>query len=414
MHKCFDLSRLPKVPGFRSINRRNVTPGSPLPSLFPGMAPYDPARTVDPTHPATRWKARAFPNFSCSAFMLRAVPKGALLRPEFESPVSQAERSTMVPCGNRKNSRRRLDMSILFMISKKKTNKRAVVRNRIAMRIRAAFELIVVRGADAEPRENVQGGDGGKESRPEESASSTVARKPNKNNDRSVHKARLANMVFSATPPNLGLVSNPAPTKHLILQDWTYVMSPSLLSYRMPLPDLIQHLRTGLESIRAQSMKLDALWALDKRTANLPLAPITSEEPEENWRQIATDEDELPALFDLDAPEQAFNKKERSINTQKQPIKLFFPTLPPSGESLSALFADGQPVTSPTCTTRRLTPLANGPSHRSPDSISDPSKVLRPHRPAQSIFKTGAMDRLATVKNRPLVVLGRKSEPRHV
>ncbi|KAG0708774.1 hypothetical protein DFH29DRAFT_993650 [Suillus ampliporus] len=280
MHKCLDLSKLPKAPGLRSINRRNVTPGSPLPPLFPGTASYDPARTVDSTHPATRWKARAFPNFSCSAFMLRAVPKGALLRPEFESRVSQVERSTTEPCRNRKNGYRRLDMSILFMISKKKTNKRAVVRNRIAMRIRAAFELIVARGADAEPRENVEGRDGGKECRPEESASSNIVRKPKKKNDRSVHKSKLASLMSSATPSNLGLVSNPAPTKHLILQDWTYVMSPSLLSYRMPLPDLIQHLRAGLESIRAQSMKLDALWALDKETANLPLAPITSEEPE--------------------------------------------------------------------------------------------------------------------------------------
>lgn len=47
-------------------------------------------------------------------------------------------------------------MSIVFMISKKKTNTRVVARNRIAMRIRAAFELIGVWGADAEPREHVQ------------------------------------------------------------------------------------------------------------------------------------------------------------------------------------------------------------------------------------------------------------------
>ncbi|KAG1791992.1 uncharacterized protein HD556DRAFT_1293967, partial [Suillus plorans] len=214
MPKCLDLSRLPKAPGLRSINRCNVTPGSPLPLLFPGTAPYNRARIVDPTHPATRWKAHAFPHFSCPAFMLRAVPKGALLRPEFERRLPQIERSAMVPRGERKDGSKKLDMSIVFMISKKKTNKRAVVRNRIAMRIRSAFELIVTRGADAEPKENVE--------------------------DRHLGKKSMFICLSS----------------HMD-KDWTYVMSPSLLSYRMPLPDLIQHLRAGLESIRAQSMKLD-------------------------------------------------------------------------------------------------------------------------------------------------------------
>ncbi|KAG1809038.1 hypothetical protein EV424DRAFT_1423774 [Suillus variegatus] len=79
--KCLDLSRLPKVPGFRSINvrplffvshsflkHRNVTLGPPLLSLFPGTASYNPAHTVDPTHPAaTQWKSPAFPHFSCPA-----------------------------------------------------------------------------------------------------------------------------------------------------------------------------------------------------------------------------------------------------------------------------------------------------------------------------------------------------------
>ncbi|KAG1737810.1 hypothetical protein EDB19DRAFT_1575718, partial [Suillus lakei] len=209
--KCLDLSRLPKAPGLRSINRRNVTPGTPLPLLFPGTASYNPAHTVDPTHPGTRWKAHAFPHFSCPAFMLRAVPKGALLRPEFERRLSQVEHSVMVPWRNRKDSPKRLDMSIFFMISKKKTNKRAVVRNRIAMRIRSAFELIVTRGADAEPKDNVR---------------------------------RIRIIFFCLISSDMD-------------KDWTYVMSPSLLSYRMPLPDLIRHLRAGLESIRTQSMKLD-------------------------------------------------------------------------------------------------------------------------------------------------------------
>ncbi|KAG2356002.1 hypothetical protein BDR07DRAFT_1381130 [Suillus spraguei] len=216
MPKCLDLSRLPKALGIRSINRRNVTPGSPLALLFPGTIFYKSARAVDPTHPATRRRARAFPHFSCPAFTLRAVPKGALLRPEFERRSSRAENSTMVLQGERKDGSKKLDMSILFMISKKNTNKRAVVRNRIAMRIRSAFELIVTRGADAGPKDDVKGRQSGKECRPEESSS--IVKTPKKKLDRSGRELKLASLSSSITPSNLELVSNPAPTKHLILQ----------------------------------------------------------------------------------------------------------------------------------------------------------------------------------------------------
>ncbi|KAG1891300.1 hypothetical protein F4604DRAFT_405880 [Suillus subluteus] len=408
MPKCLDLSRLPKAPGLRSINRRNVTPGSPLPLLFPGSASYSPAHAVDPTHPATRWKAHAFPYFSCPAFILRAVPKGALLRPDFERRLSRVERSTMVPRGERKDGCKRLDMSIFFMISKKNTNKRAVVRNRIAMRIRSAFELIVTRGADAEPKDNVKGRPLGKECGPEESSS--VVKKPKKKIDRSGRELKLASLASSITPSNLGLVSNPEPTKHLILQDWTYVMSPSLLSYRMPLPDLIQHLRAGLESIRTQSMKLNVQWALDEKpTINPPFAHITSKEPEVDWRHIATDEDDLPVLFDLDKPEHDLIKAGKYIDPQKRPVKLFFPTSPSSGESPSALVGDDQLVTPPKSagTPIRLALAANGPSHQSSGSISDSSNTTLP---TPSTFRMGAMERLAAIKNRPLVVPGRKVE----
>lgn len=120
----------------------------------------------------------------------------------------------MAPRG--KDGSKRLDMSILFMISKQKTNKRAVVRNRIAMRIRSAFELIVTRGADAEPKDDVEGRQVGKECGPEESSS--VVRKPKRKPDRSSRELKFASLASSITPSNLGLISSPASTKHLILQ----------------------------------------------------------------------------------------------------------------------------------------------------------------------------------------------------
>jgi hypothetical protein len=299
------------------------------------------------------------------------------------------------------------------MIAKQKTNKRAVVRNRIAMRIRSSFELIVTRGADAEPKDNVQGRQVGKECAPEESSS--VVRKPKGKPNRSGRELQLASLASSITPSNPGLVSNPASAEHLILQDWTYVMSPSLLVYRMPLPDLIRNLRAGLQSIREQSIKLNELWGLAKTpTIKLPSANITSEETEADWRHIATDENDIPVSFDLDEPEHDPTKARKSINPQKQSIKLFFPksTSPPPVESSSALGGDDQLVTSPRSIdmpTRMASP-ANRPDRQSSGSISDHSNATIP---ALSTFRMGAMERLAVMRNRPLVVPGRKPEQRH-
>lgn len=315
----------------------------------------------------------------------------------------------MVLQKERKDSSKKLDMSILFMISKKNTNKRAVVRNRIAMRLRSAFELIVTRGANAEPEDNIKGRQLGKECRLEESSS--IVKKLEKKLDRSDRESKPTSLSSSITPSNLKLVSDPAPTEHLILQDWTYVMSPSLLSYSMPLPDLIQHLRTALERIRVQSMKLDAQWALVKKPTSNPLLP-DSEEPVVDWRHVTADEDDIPVLSDLDEPQYGLIRPKKSIDQQQRPIKLFFPTLPSSEESSSGLVGDDQLVTSPGSadTPIRIVSTANKPSHRSSVFIPVSSK---PTLPSPSPFRMGAMERLATAMNRPLVVPGRKAEQRH-
>jgi hypothetical protein len=181
----------------------------------------------------------------------------------------------------------------------------------------------------------------------------------------------------------------------------------------MPFPDLIKHLREGLESIRAQATKLDALWAFDnKPMADVPLA-VTREEPTTDWRQVAADENEHPTLFDFDEPEE---ESKKSINTQKRPIKLFFPTLSSgelrSDESSAALVTQAQ---SARPTTRRIQSApsvssASGPSHRSLGSTSDSPKIIIKSHPAPSTFRIGAMQRLAATKNRPLVVPGRKPD----
>jgi hypothetical protein len=189
-------------------------------------------------------------------------------------------------------------------------------------------------------------------------------------------------------------------------KDWTYVMSPTLLSYRMPLPDLIRHLRAGLERILAQSKDLNEQWGLNRKpTIKLLLSNITRE-TEVDWRHAAIDADDIdiPLLFDLDQPDRDLIKAGAPINSQKRPIKLFFPTStsPSSGESLPALIGDDQLVTSPR-SVDTPTQLASPADHRSSSSVSDHSNTTPP---AVSNFRLGAMERLA--KNRPLVAPGRK------
>jgi hypothetical protein len=162
-------------------------------------------------------------------------------------------------------------------------------------------------------------------------------------------------------------------------------------------------------------MNLDVQWGLDRKpTIKLPLANITSKETEVDWRHMATDEDDIPVLLDLDKPEYDLIKAGKSINPQKRPIKLFFPTLtsPSPGESSSALVGDDQLVTSPRSvgTPIRLASPAKGPDHRSSGSVPDHSDTTPP---ALSTFRMGAMKRLAAIKNRPIVVPGRKAEQRH-
>jgi hypothetical protein len=190
-------------------------------------------------------------------------------------------------------------------------------------------------------------------------------------------------------------------------------MSPTLLSYRMPLPDLIRHLRTGLERILVQSKKLNVQWGLDNKPTiklpkvKLPLPNLTSEETEVDWRHTVSGEDNIPVLFDLDQPDSGLVEAGTSINSQKRPIKLFFPTstLPSSGESSSALIGDDQLVTSPRSVGTPIR-LASRADHRSPSSVSDHSNTTPP---AVSKFRLGAMERLAIAKNRPLVAPGRKA-----
>jgi hypothetical protein len=69
------------------------------------------------------------------------------------------------------------------------------------------------------------------------------------------------------------------------------------------------------------------LQAHDKKpTATCPW--ITSKEPAIYWRQILSDKEALPVSFDLDEPEESFNARVQSINTQKRSITQVFSAFP--------------------------------------------------------------------------------------
>ncbi|KAH7929007.1 hypothetical protein BV22DRAFT_1003669 [Leucogyrophana mollusca] len=228
MQKCLDLSRLPKAQGFKSVNLRHATPGSPLPLLIRAV-PYNPTHAIDPLHPATRLSHSSFPSFSCPAFALRAVPKGALLRPEVERPSPMKLGRTTSNKEHSGGRARSVSLSLLFVISKKSTSKRAVVRHRLSTRMKSAVALVVTRGANAVFLDSKDG-------------TIPIGSVP--------HRLSLVSSETHLTPSGLPWV----------LSDWTYVLTPTLIAYRMPLPELVLHVRAALDSINTQAHRLEAGW----------------------------------------------------------------------------------------------------------------------------------------------------------
>ncbi|KZT04862.1 uncharacterized protein LAESUDRAFT_681933 [Laetiporus sulphureus 93-53] len=217
MHKCRELSRLPKASKLRSLNFRRTTPGTYKPLLFGDYCNL--TGPVDPTHPAAKTPQKLlchlFPTAKAKGFALRAVPKALLWKvtiPWPDPPYS--------PAPARGPGSPRLNVSFVRLMSKSLA-KSSVVRSKVGLKMKTAISLIVTRGADVETDE----------------------------------KGRKK-IVFKE-----GDIGD-----KWILSEWTYIHSPTLEVYRMPYYDLIPALRKTLKAVKFQAEILErTVWAGRKK-----------------------------------------------------------------------------------------------------------------------------------------------------
>lgn len=124
---------------------RRTTPGSVSRLLHPYI-PKSPAGLVDPTHPLASlpWgkASRAFPRIQCTGFSLSAFPKALLGKPQHPWPQPPFYQTP-----DRSSNPFRVNMSLLKLIGKKAVTKSAVVRGKVAKRLKEAIRLVVARGA---------------------------------------------------------------------------------------------------------------------------------------------------------------------------------------------------------------------------------------------------------------------------
>ncbi|PCH37470.1 hypothetical protein WOLCODRAFT_158190 [Wolfiporia cocos MD-104 SS10] len=212
MPRCPELRNLPKAGKLKSLNFKRTTPGTVGPLC--GSSPTPTAGHLDPDHPASKLSRselwRSAPKFKTDALMLRAYPQAVLYRlhnPWPDPPHSSAPR--------RAPDARRLNMSIMKVMGKA-IHKSSVVRSKVGLRIKTAVALIVTRGADV--RQDAKG------------------------------RERIVFDGADAGPKWL-------------MQDWTYIVHPTLEIYRMPYQTLIPQLREALKSIKETAEALEEKWS---------------------------------------------------------------------------------------------------------------------------------------------------------
>ncbi|KIK96752.1 hypothetical protein PAXRUDRAFT_282150 [Paxillus rubicundulus Ve08.2h10] len=240
MRQCLNLSRLPKATAPKSLNTRHTTPGYAIPNHI------DRRNLVDRHHPGARLNVRAFPAFTCPAFSVRAMPKATLSRPAFVPPDPLVVTHNTRPGKKRKN--RTLDISLFFHTMKKMTSKRAVLRKKLRTKMTSAIQLVVTRGADAVDVED--------------RTEATARRVDALDLISGLTGRRGREQLPVDSYPRLVMIANPMLVdRHLVLKDWTYVITPSLKLYRMPLPNLVQAVRQALTFLKLHASRIEASWA---------------------------------------------------------------------------------------------------------------------------------------------------------
>jgi len=115
-------------------------------------------------------------------------------------------------------------MSATLIVGKRLVSKDAVIRRKIARRVKFALGLIVTRGADVKKVRSAKG--------------------------------KVQEIFVEGEG-----------SRDMILQDWTYVFTPSLEVYRMPYQTLIVILREALMKIRDRAVALEKQWSAQRLEA---------------------------------------------------------------------------------------------------------------------------------------------------
>ncbi|KAK0460639.1 uncharacterized protein EV420DRAFT_221344 [Desarmillaria tabescens] len=215
MFKCCQLSKLPKLNGKPSVVFRGCKPGA-LTGAFPHSDCY--AVRLDPKHPALRVNLKILPLVSQPFLSIKAIPFGILTKPEnavtFERPV-ELWKSRVARLKDPPTEHTDISLPVHLLMPKKTVHKKKYLRVEIARKVKTAIALIFSRGLDV-------GSDD-------------------------------------------GLVLNDRQTRgdcdKLIVDGWSYVISPQLEIYRMPFEDLVKGLRKSLLQISSGIRQLEQQWA---------------------------------------------------------------------------------------------------------------------------------------------------------
>ncbi|KIM82750.1 hypothetical protein PILCRDRAFT_820047 [Piloderma croceum F 1598] len=299
MHKCHELSRLPKAKSIKSIKFRRTTPGCVQELL--GCRSPEKTRLVDESHPAAKLRPR-YPRFSNAHITIRAFPKAVLGIPEVIWPDPPFNYLVDLKWSERLEALRKtaeegevadknadlpidkVNMSLTFVVGKKAVHKNAVVRKRIVRRIKTVISLIVTRGADVE---------------------------------------RIGD-TCAVLKETTGLILNNDANinpHQWIAPGWTYSIIPTLSIYRMPYPELVSILRDGLGAIHTKIGMLEARWISE---ANLELPK----------QQTAFDSRPQPPHQELSPS--SFGPPDGQPMTKNRITKTSFGLKPPSADLKSA------------------------------------------------------------------------------
>ena len=144
-------------------------------------------------------------------------------------------------------SLQRSDLSLIMVTPKATVHRFAVARVRVRRRIVGALDLIVRRGAfpfpEGSPKQsNKPGKSNGKD------------RKPDSEKPRILFRdSTLAGHQAWILPGMHSRVKTLDITSLTLVKDWTYTVFPRAEVFRMPLPDLVDQLRLGLQQVNQKA-----------------------------------------------------------------------------------------------------------------------------------------------------------------